>query len=384
MSSSLSPYVFLQELDNDGEPLAAGKIYTYEAGTTTPKTTYTDSTGAVANANPVVLDSAGRAQIWLGDGGYKFVLKASDDTTIKTVDNVGGTTDTAFAGLVHALTSNTQITTVYQNSALLCTGTFTLSLLPAAEAGEGFYFIVKNQGTGTITIDPNASELVDGATTASIWPQGSAVFVCSGTAWHAAIDNRTAGGFSTGDTKTTWKTTADPGWVMADDGTIGNASSGATTRANADTENLFVLLWYNNSYVDVSGGRGASAAADYAANKTIELPKYQCKARGVSGAGSGLTPRALGQTVGSETHQLTSGEMPQHNHSVNDPTHTHGVPSQGGDAANGAIAQNIDKVTGYYVQTTAAATGITIGNAGGNEAHNNMQPTIFENVMIKL
>ena len=54
--------------------------------------------------------------------------------------------------------------------------------------------------------------------------------------------NPVASSFTTGDVKTTLKTTADAGWVMMNDGTIGDASSGGTTRANADTQALFGLL----------------------------------------------------------------------------------------------------------------------------------------------
>lgn len=185
--ATLSPYVFWQELDNDGDPLAGGKVYSYEAGTTTPKDTYTDSTGNVANANPIILDSAGRAAVWLGDGGYKFILKDSGDVTIRTVDNTGGTSDTAFAGTVNDLTDNTSITTVYKNSALICDGTFSLSLLPVSEAGEGFYFIARNNGTGVITIDPNASETIDGAATITIGAGSSTLIICDGDEWFSFI-----------------------------------------------------------------------------------------------------------------------------------------------------------------------------------------------------
>lgn len=76
-----------QYFDNNGDPLAGGKVYFYEAGTTTPKNTYTDQTGGVANANPVILDSAGRASIW-GTGSYKEVVKTSADVLISTRDTV--------------------------------------------------------------------------------------------------------------------------------------------------------------------------------------------------------------------------------------------------------------------------------------------------------
>lgn len=75
-----------QYFDNSGNPLSGGKIYFYSAGTSTPKNTYTDSTGGTPNANPVVLDSYGRAPIW-GSGSYKVVVKDSSDVTISTDDN---------------------------------------------------------------------------------------------------------------------------------------------------------------------------------------------------------------------------------------------------------------------------------------------------------
>lgn len=80
--------------------------------------------------------------------------------------------------------------------------------------------------------------------------------------------------YNTGDTKWTLAAGSITGFVRMNLRTIGSAISGATERANADTENLFTYLWNNlpDSEAPVSGGRGASAAADYAANKTIGVP----------------------------------------------------------------------------------------------------------------
>lgn len=74
--------------DANGNPLAGGKVYSYQAGTTTPLSTYTDYGGGTANANPVILDSNGEADIWIGSAGYKFVITDSDDNVLDTVDNV--------------------------------------------------------------------------------------------------------------------------------------------------------------------------------------------------------------------------------------------------------------------------------------------------------
>lgn len=87
MASPLIPPKF-QAFAGDGSFLVGGKLYTYEPGTTTPKATYTSATLGVANANPVILDARGEANVW-PDGTTKYVLKDSADATIWTVDSVG-------------------------------------------------------------------------------------------------------------------------------------------------------------------------------------------------------------------------------------------------------------------------------------------------------
>ena len=94
MAVNLSPIGNgFQFFNNDGLPLNAGKIYTYQAGSTTPLTTYTDSSGLIANTNPIILGTDGRppSTIWLSEGFfYKFVLTTSADVTIQTYDNIYG------------------------------------------------------------------------------------------------------------------------------------------------------------------------------------------------------------------------------------------------------------------------------------------------------
>lgn len=87
--ASLSPVPKLQFFGTDGLPLVGGKLFTYAAGTTTPIATYTDNTQANLNTNPVILDSAGQASVWLIDTTtYKYVLKTADDVPLFTVDYV--------------------------------------------------------------------------------------------------------------------------------------------------------------------------------------------------------------------------------------------------------------------------------------------------------
>ena len=82
-----------QFFDDSGVPLAGGKLAMFDAGTTTPRATYTDNTGTVANPNPVILDAAGRPpeQIWLDDGfAYKVRVLDATDVEIRTYDYVYG------------------------------------------------------------------------------------------------------------------------------------------------------------------------------------------------------------------------------------------------------------------------------------------------------
>lgn len=112
-SGTLAPLGRAQYFADDGSPLAAGKLYTYAAGTTTPAATYTDSTLSTANSNPIILDSAGRASIFLAAASYKFVLKTSADVTLWTQDNVasiGLTQGGAYAVFVFGGSAATPIT----------------------------------------------------------------------------------------------------------------------------------------------------------------------------------------------------------------------------------------------------------------------------------
>lgn len=131
MSVSLSLFAGsgAQFFADNGAMLTGGLLYTYAAGTTTPLATYTTSAGSTANANPIVLDAAGRTpnQIWLTDGNaYKFVLKTSAGVTIGTYDNVIGVTDTstllAAPSAIGSTTPNAgTFTTLTANTALRST-----------------------------------------------------------------------------------------------------------------------------------------------------------------------------------------------------------------------------------------------------------------------
>lgn len=99
-----------QFLDNTGLPLNGGLVYVYQAGTTTPVTTYTSSSGLIANSNPIVLDTAGRPpeEIWLTIGSlYKFVIKTSAGVLLSTYDNIPAVNDSTDLNDFKAQLANT-------------------------------------------------------------------------------------------------------------------------------------------------------------------------------------------------------------------------------------------------------------------------------------
>ena len=78
--------------DDNGEPLAGGKVYTYVAGSVnTPKASYTDNTESTQNSNPVILDGDGYADIWIS-GSYKIVITDANDVVLITTDVVNNDT----------------------------------------------------------------------------------------------------------------------------------------------------------------------------------------------------------------------------------------------------------------------------------------------------
>lgn len=142
----------------------------------------------------------------------------------------------------------------------------------------------------------------------------------SGGGGGATVDATTV--LATGDMKLVYNTGTLAGFVRANGRTIGNAASGATELASADTSALFAFLYAADANLAVSGGRGASAAADYAANKTIALP--DCRGRGLFGmddmgasaAGRltatyfGSAATTLGAAGGTESKTLLTANLP--------------------------------------------------------------------------
>lgn len=217
----------------------------------------------------------------------------------------------------------------------------------------------------------------------------------------AALEQLRALGPQTGYGQLTLNTVAAPGWVMMDDGTIGPAGSGASTRGNNDCEALYKLIYAvcSNTWAPVTGGRGANSNTDWLAGKPIALTRQLGRAIAIAGVGAGLTNRQIGAFYGVEKHALSGGEIAEHYHDVymHDPQHAHNDNRFAPGAQTAAGPQSPGGSNQADGNTGPASTGITIRDAaggGGNEnrtapagsgdEHENMQPSAFWNVQIKL
>jgi len=210
---------------------------------------------------------------------------------------------------------------------------------------------------------------------------------------------------STGDFKAAYGTGILTGFVRCNGRTIGSSTSGATERANADAQALFEYLWGADSNLAVSGGRGASANADWTANKTMTLP--DCRGRTLAGlddmgntaAGRlsstyfGATATTLGAVGGAENVTMALGNLIQHTHnnSLNDPGHNHrqqGDTSQGSTGGRMLVGLGSGAVTVSDEVTSGSTTGITINNAAAGSASptpmRTVQPTLVTTIYIKL
>lgn len=365
---NLPPVLRQRYFDSNGDPLAGGKIYTYQSGTTTPQATYTDSGGLTANANPLILDSAGYATMWLNpELSYKFVLKDSNDVTIWTTD-----------GVIGLLTSDSVGTASIQDEAVttekLEDDSVTADKLRDSVSTDADRAVTTNHiRNEAITFEKMATALVQLLT-----PRG-------------VVQSYTG-------------TTAPTGWLLCSGQTIGSATSGATSRANADTSDLYSHLWsaFANTELiiqDSSGSnttRGASASADFAANKRLPLPDLRGRVvAGTDNMGGSTASRisatyflnatTLGAAGGDDGVVLSTSQMPAHRHFVAGDIQSNATTL----TASNQIAKTRDAANdfSYGLDGGGTATDATIGRTsqtGGTDGHKNMQPTIILNYIIKM
>lgn len=215
--------------------------------------------------------------------------------------------------------------------------------------------------------------------------------------WTAVDVPQTAS--TTGDVKVTYNPAAPAGWILLNDGSIGNAGSGAVTRAAPDCQALFELMWTISvddfCPVYAAGtwtrtGRGASAAADWAAARHLLLPKTIGHVFGCWGVSSHLgASLGIATWHGAHSVALNVGHLPQHSHTFSIPNHNHALARSLPNFVAGKSSSS-----GPYTLADQAS-GITWSEAGGGHSGNTssagsgaplsvIQPTTYANYIIKL
>lgn len=277
MSQFLSPVCNDQIIDADGNPLIGGQVETYLAGSTTPAATYTSSSGATQNPNPIILNALGfpPSPIWLTGGlAYKFIIKDADGATLRTIDNISGVNDAAVSqsqwvesGLTPTYIDATSFSVPGDQTTELQVGRrlktqntsgFIYSTIDAAVFGAGVTTIttVNDSGTldaglstvayGLISADDTSFPFValgaantinltdDGTTNASHY-----LTFAGGTAGQEALKTDTAklaynpytgdlsGQAQVGDVKYTARSSAPSGWLKANGAAVSRSTYAA-------------------------------------------------------------------------------------------------------------------------------------------------------------
>jgi hypothetical protein len=100
VTTQISPAAIFQSFLPNGQFNVGGQVFTYAGGTTTPQATYTDATGATPNTNPIILNAAGQAPIWLTPTlVYKYVVQDQFGNPLYTTDNINGALSSTTAAL---------------------------------------------------------------------------------------------------------------------------------------------------------------------------------------------------------------------------------------------------------------------------------------------
>jgi hypothetical protein len=282
--------------------------------------------------------------------------------------------------LAKAIAAYSSASTYYVDSG--STNTYQLSSVGTFQSPAKYYdgmeirFRPQNSNTGASTVTPpelsqKPIKQRDGVTNLS--PDDLKAGVLEVLVYDGARDIFTLESQHIGDTaavgtiRPTIRTSAAEGWLLMGDQTIGSATSGATY-ADPKAEALFKELWnsIDDAYAPVTPSpRGVSADADWTANKKIKLCRVLGRVIGGAGEGEGLTARSLGQFLGEQDHQLSVAELAAHDHEYATPN----------SASTGGTGPDPRWDGSSFTQTSPT---------GGDQPHNNMQPTAFLNWEIKL
>ena len=120
---------------------------------------------------------------------------------------------------------------------------------------------------------------------------------------------------------------------------------------------------------------------------TFKVPDLRGRTPIGSGQGTGLSNRLIAQATGAEMHVLSLAEMPSHKHNARDTGHSHSWKHEraSGGLGNQPAGTTVnDPIPPAFTKTVSGSANIVEDFVGGNQPHNNMQPSLVLNYIIKL
>lgn len=171
----LAKSLLVNNLSSIAGPLTVSQTDLNKVGITPAQTSNDTTPASTAFVQTAILNAALSAE-----------LPAQAGNTGKGLETNGTTASWGFQRKITRraiVGADTAITTDRGNT-LDLSGTFTLGFSAAATLTDGWYCYLANNGTGVITLDPNSTELIDGATTVRLYPNQSCVVYCNGTAFY--------------------------------------------------------------------------------------------------------------------------------------------------------------------------------------------------------
>lgn len=278
-----------------GAAIPGAKVYTYAAGTTTPKDSYTSSTAGVANTNPVIADARGEVLIWLS-GAYKIRITDADDNVIDEEDNV---VDLTSGGTFAA--PNFTGTATYAGTSMTWSGNPTHS---GNHTFSGNVTINGNTAIGnasgdTLTIAPSAVTWTNGATHSGAHTFSGAVALASTLAVTGAttLNGAATFGDAVGDALTFLGTPA------------GRLLGGAANLTASNLTNISSLVIDGTVYVRVGGYviMGGAFSADIVAGSTTTSFEMDLPVASDFSSGSDASAAAFRDTSSSLATQHAIG-----------------------------------------------------------------------------
>jgi len=337
---------------------------------------YIDSWNTPVNANSDIIDAALGATTSLNATGGSATLTAAQyqslflsitgaiaaPVTYTIPSGVGGqwivyngTTDSS--GGPHAITiasagGGTSVTVTRTLRTIVISDGTNIRKVSYVETAD-LPLSVANGGTGTTTLTANNVLLGNGTSSPQFVAPGTTgnVLTSNGTTWQSTAPTVTAG-VPTGSVTSYAGSTAPSGWLLC----YGQAVSRSTY------SDLFAVI-----ATTYGAGDGSTTFNLPDARGRVAVGKDNMggtSANRMTTGGSGIDGSTLGSAGGTQTHTLTTSEMPAH-------THTNGFSTAGGTAT-------IFGSCGSYNPSSST------GSAGGGGAHQNTQPSIIFNTIIKI